>query len=407
MKHGSLFAGIGGFDLGFERAGIETAVQVELDPYCLELLESKWPDVERIKDVKEIEGPELGSVDIISGGFPCQDVSIAGRREGLAGERSGLWFEFHRILEVAQPQWAVIENVRGLLSSNRGRDFAVILRGLEELGYCVAYRILDAQYFGVPQRRRREFIVGCLREWRSIQVLFESEGLPGDPPASKETGEEIAGAIISRAGTGGPDVDAMGAYIYQWASGRGDDLKDTAQSLRADAEANYQIIYENHPNDSRVTDPLSNRPYADRGPDSNLVAGSASPKWRSASGGPAGDEAHNLIAAPLRSRQHPHSMPGRGGEDDENLVFARNTGAGFYSEDEKGSIRAEQGGTSFDLLSQDGVRRLTPRECERLQGFPDDWTANFSDSRRYRMIGNAVAVPVAEWLGHRIVAASA
>lgn len=373
-----------GFDLGLERAGLTTAWQVEVDPFCNQLLRSKWPDVERHEDVREFS-PDGRAIDVISGGFPCQDVSIAGRREGLAGERSGLWFEFHRVLELARPRWAIIENVPGLLSSNGGRDFAVILRGLADLGYCVAYRILDAQFFGVPQRRRRVFIVGCLGGWGSVEVLFEPDGLSGDPPPGKETGEKVAGTLGSNSQEGfrTTDLDQMGSYIWQWASGGGDDPKETAQALRAEAEHSYQVLFEFHGQDSWIREhadvaPTLHRKMGTGGNNTPLVSGSVSPKWRKGTGGPAGDEAYNLVAAPLRSRQAPNSnMPGRGGEDDQNLVVG------------------------------DGVRRLTPLECERLQGFPDGWTSEFSDSRRYRMIGNAVAVPVAEWLGHRLRAVDA
>ena len=169
MRLGSLFTGIGGFDLAFERAGFELAWQVEIDEHCRRVLERHWPEVRRHRDVRHVHDERaarcpgcLSAVDVLAGGFPCQDVSVAGRRAGLAGERSGLWFEFHRLAAHLRPRWVVIENVPGLLSSNGGRDFGVIVRGLVELGYGVAWRVLDAQYFGVAQQRRRVFVVGCL-----------------------------------------------------------------------------------------------------------------------------------------------------------------------------------------------------------------------------------------------------
>ena len=127
---GSLFSGIGGFDLGFERAGMECAWQVETDIRARGVLARHWPEVERYEDVRNVGRNDLRAVDVVCGGFPCQDVSIAGRRAGLAGERSGLWFEFHRVLDELRPRWCIIENVPGLLSSNAGRDFATILSGL-------------------------------------------------------------------------------------------------------------------------------------------------------------------------------------------------------------------------------------------------------------------------------------
>ena len=160
MRVGSLFSGVGGFDLGLERAGHEIVWQVENDKQCRSVLRHHWPNVDLYEDVKDVGRTTLSSVDLICGGFPCQDLSVAGGRAGLAGERSGLWGEFHCIISELTPTWLLIENVPGLLSSNEGRDMAVIVHGLEELGYGWSYRILDSQYFGVPQRRRRVFIVG-------------------------------------------------------------------------------------------------------------------------------------------------------------------------------------------------------------------------------------------------------
>lgn len=296
LRYLSLFSGIGGFDLGFDRAGMVCAGQVEYDAAARSVLARHWPDVKRMNDVREVKGDEFGATDVICGGFPCQDVSVAGRRAGLAGERSGLWFEFHRLIDRVRPRWVVIENVPGLLSSNGGRDFAVILRGLVECGYGVAWRILDAQYFGVAQRRRRVFIVGSLGSGRTAEVLFEREGGGGDSGPRRQARPELAA--------------------------------DIAASIRANG-----------------------------------------------GGGRPNDAEHGLtITHALTAEGYDASEDGTGRQ---NLVPVA-----FY-----------------------GVRRLTPVECERLQGFPDGHTEGQSDSARYRQLGNAVAVPVAEWLGRRIVAA--
>jgi DNA-cytosine methyltransferase len=158
---GSLFSGIGGIDLGLERAGMKVVWQVENNEFCRKALRKHWPGVKLYGDIREIQGNELEPVDLICGGFPCQDLSVAGKRAGLAGERSGLFYEFARIIDELAPRWVLIENVPGLLSSNGGRDMGAVLGTLAELGYGYAYRVLDAQYFGVAQRRRRVFIVGC------------------------------------------------------------------------------------------------------------------------------------------------------------------------------------------------------------------------------------------------------
>lgn len=156
---GSLFSGVGGFDLGFERAGMKVLWQCEKDPAARSVLRRHWPDVTCYEDVRDVGAHNLEHVDVICGGFPCQDLSIAGKRAGLTGERSGLWFEFARIVREMQPEWVVIENVPGLLSSNGGKDIGIILSSLEQYGYAVDCDILDTQNFGVPQRRRRVFLV--------------------------------------------------------------------------------------------------------------------------------------------------------------------------------------------------------------------------------------------------------
>src|SRR3990167_7940242 len=203
MRYGSLFSGIGGFDLGFDRAGMKCAWQVEIDTKCQDVLGTHWPGIERYSDVRTAGRDNLEPVELICGGFPCQDLSVAGRRAGLGGERSGLWFEFARIVGELAPRWVVVENVPGLLSSAGGRDFAVILRGLVERGYGVAWRILDAQYFGLAQRRRRVFVVGHLGDGRASQVLFESDGGAWDTAPRRETRTgttELAGTLAASAG---------------------------------------------------------------------------------------------------------------------------------------------------------------------------------------------------------------
>jgi DNA (cytosine-5)-methyltransferase 1 len=162
----SLFAGVGGFDLAMERNGVNVVANVEIDKHCQVLLERKFPNAKQFNDVTTVKGKDLIDVGfnpsrgIITGGFPCQDLSVAGKRAGLAGERSGLFWEIARVVEETQTEWFILENVPGLLSSNEGKDFGVVLGTMADLGYSVAWRTLDAQHFGVPQRRRRVFVVG-------------------------------------------------------------------------------------------------------------------------------------------------------------------------------------------------------------------------------------------------------
>ncbi len=203
--YGSLFSGIGGIDLGLDRAGWTCAWQVEIDRECQRVLERHWPDVPRFDDVRSVGAAELAPVDLVCGGFPCQDVSVAGRRAGLAGSRSGLWHEFHRVLAELSPRWVLVENVPGLLSSHDGRDFAGVTGGLVELGYGVAWRVLDAQHFGVPQRRRRVFVVGHLGEpWSAAaEVLLEPESCDGDPAARPAARTVVAADAAGSTGGAG------------------------------------------------------------------------------------------------------------------------------------------------------------------------------------------------------------
>jgi DNA (cytosine-5)-methyltransferase 1 len=180
----SLFAGIGGFDLALQRAGVEVVASVEWDKHAQNILRRRFPETTVLGDIQEVTGEQLIRAGftpddgIITGGFPCQDLSVAGKRAGLAGKRSGLFWEICRLLDETRSQTVILENVPGLLSSNHGRDMAVVLEALVERGYRVGWRVLDAQHFGVPQRRRRVFIVGCLgdggRTPEEILALGES-----------------------------------------------------------------------------------------------------------------------------------------------------------------------------------------------------------------------------------------
>ena len=194
----SLFAGVGGFDLAMTRNGVKVVATVEIDKKCNEVLAHHFPEAKQFTDVQQITGKDLLDVGfdptngIITGGFPCQDLSVAGKRAGLAGERSGLFWEIRRLVEETQTEWFVLENVLGLLSSNGGKDFGVVLREMANLGYSLGWRVLDAQYFGVPQRRRRVFIVGSRSggSERIGKVLFERQGVRRNLTSSQQTGQD-------------------------------------------------------------------------------------------------------------------------------------------------------------------------------------------------------------------------
>ena len=195
----SLFSGIGGFDLGFERAGMNVVGMCEIDKHAQKILQRHFPDATLHTDVREVHY-ERGAVDLICGGFPCQDLSVAGKRRGLAGNRSGLWSEFARIIDETQPAWVVIENVPGLFSSNDGHDFAVIVDWLAQRGYGVGWRVLDAQGFGLAQRRKRAFIVASFGNPRGCTVLLESESVRRDSAQSRQARQGDTGAVKKRLG---------------------------------------------------------------------------------------------------------------------------------------------------------------------------------------------------------------
>lgn len=175
MKVASFFSGIGGIDLGLENAGMEVAFQCEILTFGQKVLKKHWPNVPLSQDITKVTGADIPEVDVFAGGFPCQDLSLAnqGKRKGLEGARSGLFYKYAELIEEKRPRWVFIENVPGLLNSAQGGDFKVVLSTLDELGYCVAWRVLDAKFFGTPQRRRRTYIVGSLGTPGAAEVLFE------------------------------------------------------------------------------------------------------------------------------------------------------------------------------------------------------------------------------------------
>lgn len=355
MRAISLFAGIGGFDLGFQQAGIHTVAQVEIHPFCRRLLAKHFPDAQLFEDVKDVGKHNLPAADIICGGFPCQDISVAGRRAGLAGARSGLWWEFHRIISELRPRWVCIENVAGLLSSKKGRDMGAILWSLGQLGYGYAYRVLDAQWFGVAQRRKRVFIVGCLGDAASAaQVLFEPESSSGDTPPSR--GE---GAGIARGFEVGPKNNCSVNVLYASA---------VSGTLRAKG------AQQDHASD-----------------ESKLVV----------VGYQSSDLSHTLRSQASRADKPSSSTYVIAG-----FCYKAGAKAGSigYSEEQSPTLKTETNDAA--VHGPFGVRRLTPTECERLQGFPDGRTLidkKTKDTPRYRALGNAVCVPVARWIAERIM----
>lgn len=356
MTFGSLFAGIGGFDLGWHRCGMRCLWQVEINEHCRTVLSNHFPDVPKIKDVRDVmRSVKIVRPDWLCGGFPCQDLSVAGKRAGLDGARSGLWFEFKRIIGELLPSGVCIENVPGLLSSAGGRDFAVIISGLVEMGYGVAWRILDAQWFGVTQRRRRVFIVGCRgSQRRAGEILFESESLPWDSPPRREAGARVA-ANLTAGVAGSSGVNPPGRR-----------REDDVNLVQADATHTHTLRAEGHDASEDGT-----------------------------------GRGVQIIPIDMRQASRGELMTNNRREGSSGGA----PGTGIGEPGDPCPTLADSHTPAICFSDQRGVRRLTPTECERLQGFPDGWTAGLSDSARYRCLGNAVAVPCATWIGRRILEA--
>jgi len=240
----SLFAGVGGFDLAMTRKGIKVVATVEIDKKCNEVLANRFPDAKQFTDVQQTTGKDLIDAGftptrgIITGGFPCQDLSVAGKRAGLAGERSGLFWEIRRLVEETQTEWFILENVLGLLSSNSGKDFGIVLGEMADLGYSIGWRVLDAQYFGVPQRRRRVFIVGNRTGGAGSigKVLFEREGLRRDTTQSQQERQDST------------DSAAGSVRKASWWNGKqvADSLTRTSDDQRMPDKNRFQAVIKNN-----------------------------------------------------------------------------------------------------------------------------------------------------------------
>jgi DNA (cytosine-5)-methyltransferase 1 len=368
LRHASFFSGVGGLDLGFERAGIETVSVSEIDPYANTVLAERFPDAPNLGSITEVEANDIPEADIWSGGFPCQDLSVAGKRAGFSGKRSSLAFTFLDLVEQRRPRWLVLENVPGLFSSNQGRDFLRLLSEMDELGYSVAWRTLDARYFGVAQRRRRVFIVASLEPNRAEQVLFECEGVCGHLAPSKQTrqgvasgtpdGSGIAGAITRRFSKG---VNSTIDEPLIVSSSPDSDGVRAADGLARRMDDQQQVAYKTKVNESILSFPSR------FGSNANVTENQAQSMAHSA-------------GAPAVFRK---SSRAQTNEDSETWVEGdvANTLNSFDVGDVR-TTHAIVGGTQDDdALLPVGL-----------------------DSHRYRCCGNGVVASVAEWIGRRIVA---
>ena len=382
MRFGSVCSGIEAASVAWAPLGWTPAFFSEIAAFPSRLLRERFPHVPNLGDLNAAASWPTQAIDVLIGGTPCQSFSVAGLRGGLADPRGQLTLAYLRVVDRFAPRWVVWENVPGVLSSGGGRDFGAFLGGLAELGYRWTYRVLDAQHFGVPQRRRRVFVVGHRRtSVGPAAVLLEPESLPRRPPP------------------------------------RGGSQAKVARTLATGTSRRYDADTENF-----VVGPLTSSGVGVAGPDDNQARAHHLVVGALLGGGKRGhrigaDEAAagHLVAWAENSRNEARlagalvpTLPARGGAPDRGVpaVLAFHT----QQDPASGAISPALGvggrGSSTTGIASVEVRprRLTPEECERLQGFPTGWTAikDASDSARYAAIGNSMAVPVVRWIGERI-----
>ena len=404
MRYASVCDGIGAVHVAWQPLGWECVFTSEIDPFPSAVVEHRWGFENRGDMTKFKEWSDGSPIDLLVGGTPCQSFSVAGLRKGLHDPRGGLMLTFLEIAQRHRPRWVVWENVPGVLSSNGGRDFGAFLGALGELGYGWAYRVLDAQWFGVAQRRRRVFVVGCLGdERRAAQVLFESESVRRDTPPSREPRQGVVGntqrvAGNGRHGGGWPRDVALSLTAPNTATGR---LDPSEQNLVAQPVA-FQLNGDRDNPGVSVSDTAFCLPANAMSDRSQAVVQPV---------------AFHPTQDPISSEDglvHAIGTGSRGGCATAAVAFkpgqSEAAGAFFATEEFCPTLQSQNNGSTAvpAVMHQMAVRRLTPRECERLQGFPDDYTAityrnkPAADGPRYKALGNSMAVPVMAWIGARL-----
>jgi DNA (cytosine-5)-methyltransferase 1 len=402
---GSLFSGLGAFDLAFERAGFRVAWQCEIDKHARAVLAHHWPDVPCYGDISHLDPADLEPVDVVTFGSPCQDLSVAGKRAGMNGARSGLFYEAARVIRGLRPKPALViwENVAGALSSADGLDFAAVLDCLAECGAMdLCWRVLDGQYAGVAQRRRRVWLVADFGGQRAGSVLLESESLRGHPAQGREAREGAAGDARGSVAAGG--VIGMNSQL--------DSVADGVPVLRAEAGGlGYPVMLPNTtPDDGALlifdqqNEEAVNAIGSQRADGMNHGCG-FSVALRGRDGG-ATAELGGERATALRASQG-------GGDKPHVLAFASTGGGGGAIRDIDLSPTIGVG-SGREIASPPAivrpammVRRLMPVECLRLMSLPDDWLdgLGLADGVKYRLIGNSLIVNEAHWIATRIRAA--
>jgi DNA (cytosine-5)-methyltransferase 1 len=490
MRYLSLCSGIEAASVAWHGMDWKPAGFAEIDAFPSAVLKHRFPGVRNYGDMTRFkEWKDVGTVDVMVGGTPCQSFSVAGLRKGLNDPRGNLMLTFGAIANHFRPRWVIWENVPGVLSSNKGRDFGAFLGMLAELGYGFAYRVLDAQFFGVAQRRRRVFVVGYIGDWRrAAAVLFESESLSWNPPPSREKGEGFAydvapclvasGRGVERIGdSGGQDpvvvvpidlrnatrnpeqmesgvgigkdgdpagtitTGKVGAVCIMDQGGQIMNVEyEKTGTLRAQMNGHLPIVYDcRGVGDGKTVPTLCTDQPASVGDYcpividgqggkgmSNITIENISPTLCSGGGG----NMHAICMARTHAggRNEPRVLAfnaqgsasqGASVGDVSPILDRSKTPAVCFQQNTRDEVRLIAGALSASagmkqqnyLCDWVTIRRLTPVECERLQGFPDDWTRipyrgrpaeSCPDSPRYKACGNSMAVPVMRWIGERI-----
>ena len=395
MRYLSVCSGIEAATVAWHPLGWTAAAYSEIEKFPSQVLAHHYPDVPNVGDMTKFKEWNIGAIDLLVGGTPCQSFSVAGLRKGLDDPRGNLMLTFLAIADQHRPRWLVWENVPGVLSSNGGKDFGTFLGALGELGYGFAYRILDAQYFGVAQRRRRVFVVGYLGDWRAAAaVLFERHSLSGDSAPSREKRKEVTASVGA-----GAEISSHWDGDYPHPT-----LNQSAKGSGGVGFSNQEIF-------SQRGAYLAPAMHSEVCP---------TLKSRDAKGPSSDGDGDGAILVPMQ----PISFSGQMSEPQTNVEMtqtlqARNpmavaVGTDLYNGAITGEVavpmtnRSDGTGTGPTVMQSMAVRRLTPVECERLQGFPDNYTdiqpkgKATPDGPRYKALGNSMAVPVMAWIGKRI-----
>ena len=392
MTFGSICSGIEAASVAWHPLGWCCAFVSEIEPFPCAVLKHHHPDTPNHGDLTKFkEWPRTG-IDVLVGGTPCQSFSVAGLRKGLDDSRGNLALTFLGVVERFAPTWVVWENVPGVLSVDGGRAFGSFLGGLAQLRYGFAYAVLDAQYFGLAQRRKRVFVVGHSGgQWqRAAAVLFDAESVRGNPPPRRETGQGTARQLE-------PSLGASGRGFSRAGDTRGQDAVIPA----------FQNTGQGWWNESQTAQTLRDS-SAGGASHANIVAHSLKAGGFDASEDGTG-RGTPLIAHSLCSRT------AKGGDPTTDTImpvaFTQNQSGDVLTGSVAASIGTNQNATGRNtakVMSRMAVRRLTPTECEKLQGFPPGYTLvpyrgkPAADGPRYKALGNSMAVPVMRWIGERI-----